>query len=575
MIKENLFTKFFLIAVCSSFLFPSLLRADVPSRETAGVEQERFEKAQAEEASRRRQEETEEPQPEVTEEERPSGLPSGEATFVLKSVRVTGNESIPSETLEDLSANFLGSSVSINDLRKIATEIKDYYRERGFIAAYVYLPPQDVTEGVVEIAVVEGRIGKIEIKGNRWFSGSVIKRALGLSAGNILLYKQLRSALTFLNRSPDIKVKSVLKPGIEERTTDIEINVEDKFPVHLATDVNNLGTRDTGETRWGVALSDTNLLGQMDQAESRFQIGKGAWAVGTRYNIPVHSSGTNLGFSYTRSAVDLGGDFKALDVEGDASAYGFEILQPVFRESYMEAGLELGFDWKDIQNKILGAKAGTDNLRILNTGINLDFTDAWGRTFSPHSFHFGFDTFLGGSHKTDSAAIRAGTGGQFFIYRTSLVRYQRLPGDLAMGLRGSAQLSPDSLPPSEQLHLGGAFSVRGYAESEYLSDYGGQFSAELFIPTYFFPADWKLPFSEEPLRRQIQAVTFFDFGAGQLRRPFGGEESSRTLAGAGGGLRVHLFGKVFARFQWAGAVGSTPDAGEKSAFYYGISAEFF
>ena len=63
------------------------------------------------------------------------------------------------------------------------------------------------------------------------------------------------------------------------------------------------------------------------------------------------------------------------------------------------------------------------------------------------------------------------------------------PAGMMLTLRGSLQLTPNRLSPSEQLRLGGAFSVRGYSEGDYLADYGGFVTNELSVPTYFFPAD--------------------------------------------------------------------------------------
>ena len=542
--------------------------------EGAGAEQARFElqeelrkqALQAQEEAKKKTE-IEEVQPEVVPEE------EGRA-FKLNGIKLTGNDHIPSAVFEPLIQSYVGKEVYLKDLRELASGIKRTYREEGYIAAYVYIPPQTVSGGIVEIAVIEGILGQINVKGNHWFSQRVIKRFLRLVPGQVLFYDNLRSALSFLNKHRDIDAKAVLKPGVEPQTTDLEIDVKDKFPIHPGVDVNNLGTKNTGETRIGFSVADTNLFGQMDQLSSRFQFGAHTWAIGADYHIPVHPSGTLLGISYSRSSVKLAGDFKPLNVKGDAATYGFYALQPLIRKSWVEATLNLGFDWKSIKNKILGQKAGNDELRILNSGINLEFTDRWGKTYFPNSFHVGFDRFLGASHKDDPNATRPGSGGQFFIYRSSLIRYQRLPFGLMYAFRGQAQLTNNAVAPSEQLQLGGAMAVRGYPEGEYLADYGAYMTNELYIPTYFFPKKWKLPYSKESLRNQIQAVPFFDFGGGNLRKPLTGEKGERTLAGTGIGVRIHLYDKVYGRVQWATPISSKSSNGSKTAFYYGISAEF-
>lgn len=560
-----------------SFFGTTAFAAINDSNETAGAEQARFEKERNLEAQAKAAK-LSTPQP-VSEVTPTPGAPSG-VTFQLKSVKITGNESITTAELEPLYSQYAGKQVSLDDLKNIATGVKQYYRDRGFIAAYVYLPPQNVTAGDVEIAVIEGKIGQVEIKGNRWFSTSLLRRMLHITSDNILFYDELRKGLNFLNKNRDIKTSAVLKPGKESKTTDVEINVKDKFPLHLSTDVNNLGTDNTGKVRWGVGVTDTNLLGLMDELSARFQIGSNAYAVGANYTIPVTSYQTALNFSYSYSSVNLGGDFKALDVEGTASTYGVSVVQPFYDKVYsngigLNAGATVGFDFKTVRNRVLGQKAGTDDLRILNLGLNLEESDKWGRTILPQSVHFGFSNFLGASDNVDAGATRAGSGGQFFAYRSSFLRYQRLPKELVFAMRGNFQLTPDRLAPSEQFRLGGAFSVRGYQEGEYLADSGALMQNEIYVPTYFFPKDWKLPYSSQPLYKQIRGVGFIDYGGGIVRAHRNGEDGSKFLAGIGGGVRIELLDHVYGRFQWGAPIGNKPSDGTKGTFYFGVSADVF
>ncbi len=562
-----------MVSVWMLFGVPAIFAAtDLDKNQSAGAQQAYFQQEQEFRARVLKTRLEERAKAEIETPDIAEGLKEGKA-FLLTDVLLTGNDSIPSEAFAPILQKYKGREVYMSDLRSLATEIKRYYRDAGYISAYVYLPPQTISDGKVEIVVIEGKLGTIEVTGNKWFSDKVIKRFLSFREGEILSYDDLRRGLLFINQHRDIQVKAILKPGKESGTTDLEIATKDKFPVHPGVDVNNLGTPNTGKTRVGFSLSDTNLLGQMDQLSSRFQLGKSVWAVGADYNIPVHSSGTLLGMAYSRSSVELGGDFESLAINGAASTYSVYALQPVIRKSWIETTLNLGFDWKSAKNQMLGSKSGVDELRILNVGVNPEFTDRWGKTYFPNSFHEGFSGFLGASHKNDPGATRPGSGGQFFIYRSSLMRYQRLPWGMMYTFRGQLQLTNNALAPSEQLNLGGALAVRGYPEGEYLADYGAFMTNEVYIPTYFFPKNWKLPRSNEPLRQQIQAVPFFDVGGGALRKPMTGEKESRTLAGTGIGIRIRLFDKVYGRIQWATPTGSKASNGSETAFYYGVSAE--
>ena len=205
--------KLFFAVAAAIFLLPGICAAaDVPGRDSAGVEAERLEEESL--AVRQATYQAILPQVELTEEEEGlKSLPEGQVSFELKAVKITGNQSIPSTELEGNVSTYIGKQISFGDLQKIVSKIKQYYRSRGFVAVYVYLPPQEIEGGVVEFRVVEGKIGSVEIQGNHWFSASVIRRRLQLTPKKVVSYEGLKSALSRLNRHRDIKVRAALKPG--------------------------------------------------------------------------------------------------------------------------------------------------------------------------------------------------------------------------------------------------------------------------------------------------------------------------------------------------------------------------
>ena len=87
------------------------------------------------------------------------------------------------------------------------------------------------------------------------------------------------------------------------------------------------------------------------------------------------------------------------------------------------------------------------------------------------------------------------------------------------------------------------------------------------------PSDWLIPFSGETVRDSVQFISFVDVGTGSLHKPSEGEAKRRTLAGAGIGLRTHLYDKMYARLEWGFPFGDDPSDSRSSAYYFTVSYE--
>jgi hemolysin activation/secretion protein len=68
---------------------------------------------------------------------------------------IEGATRIPVAELHSRIADLTGQSLTFAELEQAAQRIAAYYRERGWFVR-VYLPQQDVTDGTIRIAIVEG-----------------------------------------------------------------------------------------------------------------------------------------------------------------------------------------------------------------------------------------------------------------------------------------------------------------------------------------------------------------------------------------------------------------------------------
>ena len=89
----------------------------------------------------------------------------------------TGYTLYPEEALQAQVQEFIGKELDFEALNEAATKVRAFYRSRGYFLAQAYLPQQAIRNGKVEIAVIEGRIGQVELdrrEGTRISEGLLI-----------------------------------------------------------------------------------------------------------------------------------------------------------------------------------------------------------------------------------------------------------------------------------------------------------------------------------------------------------------------------------------------------------------
>jgi hemolysin activation/secretion protein len=179
-------------------------------------------------------------------------------TFEVRGYLIEGNTVLPPEKF-DLLTNYTGQ-VEFARVREGLGKVQLLYRELGFSTISVTLPRQKLTNGIVYVKVVEGKLAKIKVEGNRHFSTNNILRALPSLDTNILLNaKWFQPELDLANANPDRQIYPVISPGLEPGTSDLTLKVKDRLPLHGRIEVNDKSSPDTPLLRLDAAVQYNNL----------------------------------------------------------------------------------------------------------------------------------------------------------------------------------------------------------------------------------------------------------------------------------------------------------------------------
>jgi hemolysin activation/secretion protein len=188
-----------------------------------------------------------------------TNAPAPNRTFDVRGYLIEGNTALPPEKF-NLLTNYIGSALDIPRLREGLGKLQLLYRDLGFATISVTLPQQKLTNGFVHIKIVEGKLAGIQVEGNRYYSSNNVLRALPSLDTNILLNaKWFQPELDQANASRDRQVYPVIGPGPEPGTTELELKVKDRLPLHGRMEVNDKSSPVTPLLRLDTAMQYGNL----------------------------------------------------------------------------------------------------------------------------------------------------------------------------------------------------------------------------------------------------------------------------------------------------------------------------
>jgi hemolysin activation/secretion protein len=194
-----------------------------------------------------------------------TNTPAKAAKFDVRGYLIEGNQGIlPPQKFAVLS-NYTGN-VEFARVREGLGVIQLLYHDLGFVTASVTLPQQKLTNGVVRVKVVEGRLASIKVVNNRYFSTNNVLRALpGVQTNVLLNTKWFQPELDRANQNQDRQIYPVIGPGLEPGTSDLTLQVKDQLPLHGHMEVNDNSTPGTPLLRLDSAIQYNNLWQQEHQ----------------------------------------------------------------------------------------------------------------------------------------------------------------------------------------------------------------------------------------------------------------------------------------------------------------------
>lgn len=510
--------------------------------------------------------------------------------------------------LAELTKEFVGKNKGFEDLSNAKVEITRFLQsELGYYLGYAYVPEQDFRDGVVRIAVLEGRLDRVILcwPGQALPAGcprvlanparpakpmpvrqDVVQGYLDrLLPGSVLLVRDVERVVFLVNDLRGMRARFDVQAGGRPGTANIVVTPEPEAVWSGKAEADINGSRFLGEYRLGGLVQMNSPFGRGDgfTANVLASTTQGLAFGLLGYTSPVGSDGIKLGGSLSAVKYKLDKVIFPLDLNGSAitaTAYG---LYPFVRSRNLNLFSVVSVEHKQYEDRqdVADSKSNK-SVDTLALGVTGDFRDA----------------VLGGGVNTYDSTLVTGQvkyaegrpGGleeppNFTKLTFGYSRLQDLlfviPSmvDKSTGkvlayasLRG--QLAFANLDTTEQFRLGGPEGVRAFATGEGTGDEGVVLSLEArLLP----PEAWFGRYSSE-----LVASAFLDAGFVRYRHKLSAATqvslpNTGVFTGVGLGLSWVRPGEYAVRFSLSTPVSGAPrsDPLVRKPRIYLLATKFF
>lgn len=495
--------------------------------------------------------------------ERPE-RPAGELRVVIRDVRFSwanGEALVPDEALRALLQDRLGRELDYVGVDSMVQSVIGHLRLKGYFLADAWLPEQEVTDGVIEIAISIGQIDRIHpyrlvplgqdglrIRAERL-------EAMLPPAGTAVQQDELERTMLLIGDMPGMKARARLEPGSEPGFTTVNVEVTESSALGGSLAFDNLGSRAIGLNQGHASLNlygparMGDLLGISATASDGLRLAR------LNYSLPLGHDGLRATVAATDMRYEVThGVGVAAGAQGEGRTGSAQLAYPFLRSQQRSLYGTVGYELKAFKDEGAGLTLRDKRIHEARAGLSGDVLGLGGLTA------WSVGTTVGhldlsrapGDEAADAASHR--TAGRYHKFNVDVSRLQKLPAGFSSLTALSAQLADRNLDSSARFYLGGLGGIRAYPSGEA----GG---ASAWVSN--LELRYELPVSDA--LGSLQLAGFYDVGRVELFRssgstpiPSASGRNSYLLSGAGISATLQKPGSHSVRLTWARKLGSNP-----------------
>ena len=484
---------------------------------------------------------------------------------------------------------------SIGEMQEVADEVTRYYRVKGLILSTAVVPVQTITDGIVDIQVFVGRLGRVVTEGNKKYKLNTLEKPFAKLIGQPVTQHEIEEALLILTDFAGLSVFGVFRPGIKVGEADIVLKVQQEKSYDVDYRLDTHGLKETGLNRFRTIVNWNNPLGGADRATVTIQQTynpklNNYWSIDYKRYL---GRGFTTGAGIFRNFFQIGGDLAANQIAAETINRSFYVEKSFTRGRQRNFSSRITLTQKKSRTQTQSVQTNIDRLTVLALTLNYDSVDSihplrpiyralfqdtpegygGGLNFLNVTWSRGFNNALGAMGSSgdqfaglsESRSGRRGNSagefaeGQFEKVTLSYQRLQLLAKNQSLMFATEAQWSNDILSNQELYSIGGPENVRGFPDAQGLFDRAFFFKVEYILNAPFGLAS-RPAFMNRTWGEVLQFSVFYDFATATNNDPLSNQDVNQqnrwiNFKSIGLGLRFNIPGRINSRLMYANKVG--------------------
>ena len=479
---------------------------------------------------------------------------AAKALMTLKNIKFTGVTILGAMELRGMVEPFLNTPMTYEQMLEIGMVVEQYYRKNNYLARAI-LPPQDLTDGVLTVEVIESVFSKVEIEQeladlpNTQAHVEAIIEAQQ-KTGEPLNTQSLDRALALANDLPGMSVQGSLRQGREAGETELLLKMYQGRTRQTELTVDNADSRSTGFMRVMASLTWFSPNDLADLLNVVAVHTRGSDYARMAYSLPVGFDGRRMGLNTSIMNYEVVvGEQGMVGAVGRAVTQGMEWIYPLLRADNRSATVTLAADSKQFQNtSAQGLEISDYKAQVMSAqvaGFYRDLSPGGGTgTYSAQLTNGHINIDGSSSQQTDLNGPQ--TAGTFNKIRLNGTWQHALSTQTSAFVYYSGQLADKNLDTSEKMQIGGMNGVRAHPTGEGSGSDGQLIQLEL----------------RHQLESGINLATFYDWGQVWIHHDSnfsgGPTNNQNTYKGFGASVGYTTSDGVNIKATWARKSGQNP-----------------